>query len=198
MAPTSRPRLGIGGDEQPSRDAHLAPRDEPLLVAAGEIAGRHCEVRHGDVRRPRRWSSRERGRFAPAGRSGRARSEASRYSRSTALSVTLSDGARPLFSRSSGICADAEPGECCGALFRNRLAVDRGSSRRVTGREARQNFAQLALAVAGDAGDAEDLAGIEVEIDVVQAATPRSSRPTRRAATGSAPSTRGAAPRRAG
>ena len=54
VASTSRPRVGMGGDEQAVGDERLAPGDEPLLVAARHLPGGrlHRSGLHTARRRP--------------------------------------------------------------------------------------------------------------------------------------------------
>ena len=63
-----------------------------------------------------------------------------------------------------------------GALCPNGFSVDKDFSRG-QGAKAGENFAELALAISGHAGDAENFASMEIEIDIFQGRSPRLSRP---------------------
>ena len=88
---------------------------------------------------------------------------------STALSASENPGTAPWPLRSSGTAREAAPPPLADRRARRAACRRAGSRRRrPTGVSPRQRQQQLVLAVAGDPGDAEDLAGAHDEADVLQ------------------------------
>ena len=113
-------------------------------------------------------------------RGGSSRPAISRMRRvpvSSALSASDSSGTAPRPRRSSGHEAQAERAARGGAAVGPTAVPSmRDRIRRGAGALARQRRHQLLLAVAGDAGDADDLAGAHLEGDVLQVDAERVSR----------------------
>ena len=152
-------------DERRQLPAELAGDDRLLLVAAGQGRRRHRRRRRPDVvlrdrplgpvrdrlrrcgagrgrRAPRRTGS---GRGCrPARSSGRARSDGDRPGRTTSRDAGACRGPLPVTSRPARLTDPAR-----------RLA------------QAGECLDELLLAIAGDTGDAEDLAGADLEADAV-------------------------------
>ena len=168
-APASTPRVGssasstVGLGQQRAREQHL------LLVAARERRdGRlHAGRAHVELLDLARRRARPRGR---AGRSPRARRAPSASSET--FSRTLSGRNRPSAWRSPGRWT--MPARCARPGSPSGTRPCRAASPcRCARQQAGERAQELALAVALDAGEADDLARPDLEVDVVEARAAR-------------------------
>ena len=159
-------------DEQHGRVAlHLAREHDLLLVAAGKVRRLQPAVRRADVvlldLRARIVA--DGGDIRGAARSG---TPGRRDSRATEFSHSSKAVTRPMRWRSSGTCARPRLAQRRRVAVRHhgeRLAVEETLADGGVA-DAGKHLEQLRLAVAGDAGDADDLAGAHLERDFREAA----------------------------
>ena len=151
MAPTSTPRVGCAQTARASSARQLAADHDLLLVAARQRATPARRDRAG-ARRAARSCARVVG-----GRGARRSSAVDRRGRGSRLSATAKSRTRPRAWRSSGTWARPRRGARADARRVTSCAVEQDAPARGAG-DAGDRQRQLGLAVALDAGDAEDLA----------------------------------------
>ena len=189
-APTSRPRVGwLARISRGSRVEH-AGEDQLLDVAAGEQADRRVRARAADVvgaRSPPRRAARDGARSAGSRRAGRSGAPSVSRARFSATDSDADDAVVVAIlrdARDAGRDA-ARAGRRRRASRRTSAAI-RAAARVVPGDERRER----GLAVAGDAGDADDLALAHRRAS----ASTRPTRPARRRDASTRSSTRSGAP----
>ena len=165
MLPTSRPRVGWSRTSSVSLRLNSRATIDLLLVAAGQRrrprrspTGSGCRTRRSPAsptpRSPRRSGG------APARTAPRRTGSARGCPRAGTSGRARTDGGRPARTTCRAAAARAGPDPVTSCPARRD-----GPARRLA--QARERLDELVLAVAGDAGDSEDLAGADLEADAI-------------------------------